>query len=102
MAVNTTPVSSRIKQLVLAWALLLLPGIVGAHHSRAEYIEPVEITGTLVDPGADLAAAVRRSFGLVDRPGRAHAARRMVEERYSIESMATQLSDLYCPMAVPA
>ncbi len=54
-------------------------------------------TGVLVDPDADLAHAICTAFGLVDRPDRAQRARRMVEERYSIDTMATQLVDLYRP-----
>jgi len=54
-------------------------------------------TGVLVDPDADLAHAIRTAFGLVDRPDRAQRARRMVEEHYSIDTMATQLVDLYRP-----
>lgn len=56
-------------------------------------------TGILVDPDADLGEAVRDAFALVERPGRARRARTMVEERYSIETMATQLTDLYQPEA---
>ncbi len=54
-------------------------------------------TGVLVDPDADLAEAVRAAFGLVDRGGRADRARTMVEQRYSIETMAAQLVELYRP-----
>lgn len=54
-------------------------------------------TGILVDPDADLARAIRDAFGLVNRPGRARRAREMVEARYSIETMAAQLIDLYRP-----
>ena len=50
MAANITPVRSRIKQQLAFFSpLLLLPVSTAAHHSRAEYIEPIEITGTLVD-----------------------------------------------------
>lgn len=54
-------------------------------------------TGILVDPSDDLARAMRDAFGLVDRPGRAARARTMVEQRYSIETMAAQLVELYRP-----
>ncbi len=54
-------------------------------------------TGVLVDPDADLGAAIRAAFGLVARPGRASRARAMVEERYSIDTMAAQLVELYRP-----
>ena len=54
-------------------------------------------TGVLVDPADDLGVAIRDAFGLVARPGRAQRARTMVEERYSIETMAAQLVDLYRP-----
>lgn len=54
-------------------------------------------TGVLVDPSDDLAGAMRDAFGLVGLPGRAARARTMVEERYSIDTMAAQLVDLYRP-----
>lgn len=54
-------------------------------------------TGVLVDPGDDLARAMLEAFGLVHRPGRAQRARTMVEDRYSIDTMAAQLVDLYRP-----
>ena len=57
-------------------------------------------TGILVDPDADLGSAIRDAFTLVDRPGRARRARTMVEERYSIETMAAQLTALYQPETV--
>ena len=53
------------------------------------------VNGVLVDTGDDLAPAVRRAFELVDRPGRAQEARAMVEARYSIETMADRLIELY-------
>jgi glycosyltransferase involved in cell wall biosynthesis len=56
-------------------------------------------TGVLVAPDADLGLAVRDAFALVERPGRAQRARTMVEARYSIETMASQLTDLYRPEA---
>jgi glycosyltransferase involved in cell wall biosynthesis len=60
------------------------------------YVEPGD-TGVLVDPGADLGAATRDAFGLVARSGRAERARAMVQQRYSIETMAAQLIELYRP-----
>jgi glycosyltransferase involved in cell wall biosynthesis len=57
-------------------------------------------TGILVDPNADLGSAIRDAFTLVDHPGRARRARTMVEERYSIETMAAQLTALYQPETV--
>jgi glycosyltransferase involved in cell wall biosynthesis len=54
-------------------------------------------TGVLVDPGADLGVAIRDAFGLVTRRRRAERARAMVEQRYSIETMAGQLVELYRP-----
>ena len=54
-------------------------------------------TGVLVDPGADLGVAIRDAFRLVARSGRAERARAMVEQRYSIETMAAQLVELYRP-----
>ncbi len=59
-------------------------------------------TGVLADPDDDLAVAIHDAFDLVDRPGRAGRARRMVEERYSIDTMAAQLAALYrTAVAVP-
>ena len=58
-------------------------------------------TGVLVDPDADLAAAVERAFALVDRPGRATSAREMVEAKYSVTTMAGHLADLYRPVTSP-
>jgi glycosyltransferase involved in cell wall biosynthesis len=52
-------------------------------------------TGVLVDPGADLGVAIRDAFGLVARSGRRERARAMVEQRYSIDTMAAQLVQLY-------
>jgi glycosyltransferase involved in cell wall biosynthesis len=57
-------------------------------------------TGVLVDPGADLGVAIREAFGLVARSGRPERARAMVEQRYSIETMAAQLVQLYRPTMV--
>lgn len=57
-------------------------------------------TGVLVDPDAALGEAISRAFGLVDRPGRAGRARRLIEERYSVETMAERLVGLYRPLAV--
>jgi len=63
------------------------------------YIDDGDI-GVLVDPDADLGAAVTRASGLVDRPGRAGRARRLIEQRYSVETMAERLAALYRPLAV--
>lgn len=52
-------------------------------------------TGVLVDPGADLAAGILRGIDLVQCPERVKRAQTMVEERYSIEAMATQLVSVY-------
>ncbi len=52
-------------------------------------------TGILADPDSDLAEAVHDAFDLVDRPGRAGRARAMVEQRYSIDTMAGRLAALY-------
>ncbi len=62
------------------------------------YVEPGQ-TGELVDPGADLADAITRAFALVEREGRVEQARNMVATRYSVETMAEQLVDLYQPVA---
>ena len=58
-------------------------------------------SGILLDPDGDLAAAVTRAFALVDRPGRAACARRMIEAQYSVTTMAEHLADLYRPVALP-
>lgn len=63
------------------------------------YIDDGDI-GVLVDPDADLGDAILRACGLVDRPGRAGRARRLIEERYSVETMAERLAGLYRPLAV--
>ena len=52
-------------------------------------------TGVLVDPDADLAAGILHGVGLVDSPERIKRAKTMVEERYSIEAMATRLVSVY-------
>jgi glycosyltransferase involved in cell wall biosynthesis len=52
-------------------------------------------TGVLVDPSDDLAAGILQGIDLVDRPERIKRAQEIVEERYSIEAMATQLVSLY-------
>ncbi len=63
------------------------------------YIDDGDI-GVLVDPNADLGDAITRASGLVDRPGRAGRARRLIEQRYSVETMAERLAALYRPLAV--
>jgi glycosyltransferase involved in cell wall biosynthesis len=52
-------------------------------------------SGVLVDPSADLAAGIRQAVALVEIPGRVNRAKTMVEQRYSIEAMASQLVDVY-------
>ena len=52
-------------------------------------------TGVLVDPGADLSAGIRHGIDLVVRPRRVERAQALVEERYSIEAMASQLVSVY-------
>jgi glycosyltransferase involved in cell wall biosynthesis len=63
------------------------------------YIDDGDI-GVLVDPNADLGDAISRAVELVDRPGRAGRARRLIEQRYSVETMAERLAGLYRPLAV--
>ena len=58
-------------------------------------------TGVLVDPDTDLATAILQAFALVDRDGRVARARDTVERRYSIDTMAAQLVDLYRPATAP-
>ena len=62
------------------------------------YIDDGDI-GVLVDPAADLGDAINRAFALVDRPGRASRARRLIEQRFSVETMAERLVELYRPRA---
>ncbi|MGF1598051.1 MAG: glycosyltransferase [Acidimicrobiales bacterium] len=57
-------------------------------------------TGILVPADADLAPAIRAAFELVTVPGRTDRARRLVEERYSVDVMAAQLIELYRPTGV--
>ena len=52
-------------------------------------------TGILVAPDDDLARAVARAFELTGRAGRADRARELVEARYSVDTMAGRLVDLY-------
>ncbi|MFT5664542.1 MAG: glycosyltransferase involved in cell wall biosynthesis [Limisphaerales bacterium] len=52
-------------------------------------------TGVLVDPEDDLAAGILQGVDLVSRPERVKRAKKIVEERYSIEAMATQLVSVY-------
>ncbi len=63
------------------------------------YVDDGDI-GVLVDPNADLGAAINRACALVDRPGRALRARRLIEQRYSVETMAARLAELYSPPVV--
>ena len=56
-------------------------------------------TGVLVDPNADLGPAIVTAFALVDRDGRAGRARMLVEQRYSVDTMAERLVELYGPPA---
>ena len=51
--------------------------------------------GILVDADADLGDAIIEAFQLVDTPGRAAHAKSLVADRYSIETMASGLIDLY-------
>lgn len=60
------------------------------------YVEDGD-TGVLVDPGADLGAAMQDAFALVTRGGRVERARAIVERRYSVDTMAAQLVELYRP-----
>jgi glycosyltransferase involved in cell wall biosynthesis len=55
-------------------------------------------TGILAEPGADLAQAIHAAFELVNRPGRASRASALVRDRYSIDTMAEQLAELYRPV----
>ncbi len=63
------------------------------------YVDDGDI-GVLVDPNADLGDAITRAIGLVDRCGRAGRARRLIEQRYSVATMAERLAGLYRPLAV--
>jgi glycosyltransferase involved in cell wall biosynthesis len=63
------------------------------------YVDDGDI-GVLVDPNADLGEAIIRAIGLIGRPGRAGRARQLIEQRYSVETMAERLAVLYRPLAV--
>lgn len=54
-------------------------------------------TGVLVDPSADLGPAIIQAFELVNRSGRSGRARWLVEQRYSVDTMAERLVELYGP-----
>jgi glycosyltransferase involved in cell wall biosynthesis len=71
-----------------------LPVVAPANGGPPTFVDDGD-TGVLVDAADDLGPAIRRAFLLVDRPGRAERARSLMEERYSIETMADQLIDLY-------
>lgn len=62
----------------------------------ATYVEHGD-TGVLVGPDDDLGRAIAEAFSLVDRDGRAARARAMVDQRYSIATMAARLVELYRP-----
>ena len=62
------------------------------------YVDDGDI-GVLVDPNADLGDAIGRASKLVDRLGRAGRARSLIEQRYSVETMAERLAGLYRPLA---
>ncbi len=77
-----------------------LPVVAPSTGGPSTYVDHGDI-GVLVDPSDCLVTAMLDAFGLVSRPGRAQRARTIVEDRYSIDSMAAQLADLYEPaMAV--
>ena len=52
-------------------------------------------TGILVDSECDLGCAIHQGFGLVNHPGRVSRVRKMVAERYTIDTMAKKLASLY-------
>ena len=58
------------------------------------YIEHGD-TGILVDSQRDLGYAIHQGFGLVNNPGRISRVRKMVAERYTIDTMAKKLASLY-------
>lgn len=78
-----------------------LPVVAPATGGPATYVDDGD-TGILVEPGASLADAIVRAGELVSIPGRAGRARRMVEERYSVDAMAARLAALYRPAEVAA
>lgn len=81
--------------LALVEALAVgLPVVAPAAGGPATYVDD-GVTGVLVEPHGDLAAAIRRAAHLVDAPGRADRARRLVRDRYSVDAMADALVDRY-------
>jgi glycosyltransferase involved in cell wall biosynthesis len=78
-----------------------LPVVAPREGGPSTYVE-ADVTGVLVGADEDLSAAMLRALALVERPGRARAARSMVAERYTIEAYADALLEAYDAAAAAA
>ena len=76
-----------------------LPVVAPSAGGPATYVVDGD-TGVLVDPDDDLTLGIHRARNLVDHPGRAERARRLVTEHYSVDAMAEVLVELYRPTPV--
>jgi glycosyltransferase involved in cell wall biosynthesis len=78
-----------------------LPVVAPSEGGPSTYVQP-SLTGVLVSPTGDLGPAIRDAFALHRHPGRAAAARRLVEERYTIDAYADALTGAYAAATATA